>query len=98
MRQRDRAKITHLFRIRNKHSHLQKVNHLNVRAISFICPCNYDSLLFKFIFSLQFKTIVVILLDGGAEDEIVDNEHQFHQHHHHHHHHKKHQKKLILSN
>lgn len=31
-----------------------------------------------FIFSLQFKTIVVILLDGGGENEIVDNEHQFH--------------------
>lgn len=86
MRQRDRAKITNLFRIRNKHSHL----HLNVHAISFICPCNYDSLLYMFIFSLQFKTIVVILLDGGGEDEIVDNEHQFHQHHQHHYPHKKH--------
>lgn len=74
MRQRDRAKITHLFRNRNKHSRLQKVNHLNVHTVSFICPCNYDSLLFMFIFSLQFKTIVVILLDGGGEDDVVDNE------------------------
>lgn len=90
MRQRDRTKITHLFSSRNKHSHLQKVNHLNGHMISFICPYNYDSLLFMFIFSLQFKTIVVILLDGGDEDEIVDNKHQFHQHNHHHHCHKNH--------